>query len=90
MSELTTQEKSLALAELMGWEVQGHAIKLIWSEPERCSVELCPYTNYIAGLAQFAAILLKYQEAAFETSGLLSNPTQADYLDTVLRMEGKL
>lgn len=61
---MNIKDKSLALAELMGWERTSPDHEGI------CTCDMgnvynnlcCPYTLSITGLAQFAAILLKFPE----------------------------
>ena len=96
---MTEREKSLELAELMGW-------KVYWEDNGAESVPVLKMGNrQIAGtlntynnLAQFAAILLKYPEVLVRPRfiGCLNNkelaypdynkPTQENILDEILRM----
>ena len=95
-------EKSLKLAELMGWKLHLGTDYEYWSGMAKdlggisnydCQ-SLHPYTN----LAQFAAILLKFPEgvshyscrcgAADCTGWLGARPTQANILDEILRFNG--
>jgi len=59
---MNTQEKSLKLAELMGWET-GFDELMGW-QWNKGGVGEClrPYETDILGLSQFAAILLKFRE----------------------------
>ena len=98
--KMTEQEKSLALAKLMGWELSE---LYIIQNPE-CPVfhqYLEPYNDSTIGYAQFAAILLKYPEvmtevcvAHYDLSIHLFEPEedgrnwQGFILDEVLRMKG--
>ena len=96
---MNTQDKSKKLAELMGWE-------RIWSSVREeyhvngSYMELVMYDSDNDGLAQFAAILLKFPEVfedcigggfiletSHEGAGYLQ-PTQANILDEILRMNG--
>jgi len=115
MTDIETQ-KSLALAELMGWEINNaanasepvsvctdYAVSTIDSQPT--SYWLQPYEHTAVGLAQFAAILLKFPrvfcrftQGDFDgfTSLLFDDgyhdklePTQANVLDEILKMQGK-
>lgn len=99
------QEKSLALAVLMGWELvstQGNHWINNWGYTASHSVDcyLDPYNN----LAQFAAILLKFPEVmgrrvAHPTidpdRGMsvslwtIVEPTQENILDEIIKMNGK-
>ena len=103
------KQKSLALAGLVGWELQNS--RLLPSQPpciyhNAGAVEclmLDPYNDTDRnGLAQFAAILLKFPEAMacqFSTvclsdgSMLTRNtpvkPTQANILDEILKLNNK-
>jgi len=80
------QEKSIALAELMGCKQPPKdtpfGIVAIQGLDGECET-LCPYDPSQIGLAQFAAILLK----ALKEDGLL-NP-QKSILDSILRDGGK-
>jgi len=87
---MNEQGKSLALAKLMGWtggDNMGQA-------------HLQPYDNSIIGLAQFAAILLKFPEVLSQYDcKVLHNPrntmwkdgvkpSQESMLDTILEING--
>jgi len=63
---MNEQEKSLKLAELMGWEVEKHIYSdlSITTCIRGTDEELCPY-EYEDGLAQFAAILLEFIEVMY-------------------------
>jgi len=91
---MTEQEKSLKLAELMGWSIFEGKRFLHTGE------ELEPYADTRSGLAQFAAILLKFPEA-MTSYGMKCDgsvylcdspddcpPTQTNILDEILRMNG--
>ena len=61
---MTEQEKSLALAKLMGWKVEQ---KEFFNDVDCCYRKgcwevLCPYKGTTVGSAQFAAILLAFPE----------------------------
>lgn len=104
---MNEQEKSLKLAELMGWRIvyheecyanvqkdSGNPLKTESLEP------YCEDSNL--GLAQFAAILLKNMEVLAHfcradirseqdnefSVELVGEPTQANILDEILRMNG--
>jgi hypothetical protein len=87
---VNTREKSLELAELMGWDVQTDQGITTMPAPSRDI--LCPYDTYLNGRAQFADILLEYTEVMHKlTSGTNRfwhgcKPTQANILDEILRM----
>jgi len=108
---MNEQEKSLKLAELMGWKVEpdqynkplvfsGIKSKVLYGTYYE---ELCMYSDEEEGLAQFAAILLKFPEVMLRIvhrttvssirreslhEDFLVNPTQANILDEILRMNG--
>jgi len=78
---MNTQDKSLKLAELMGWME-------LPAMPQ-------PYEDSVIGRAEFAAILLKYlEEDQYFFEGWISRwgtskpMTQANILDEILRMNG--
>ncbi len=87
------KEKSLKLAELMGWKLKERKIaglmvvhEIVNDEPLRFhKAFLEPYDFDVNGLAQFAAILLKFPGVMWDWE---KEPTQANILDAVLRMEG--
>jgi len=94
-------EKSLKLAELMGWDVVRRPQRderVIISDYGRNlggNVTLCPYRNTVSGCSQFALILLRFPEVmnevkdmsmSSETYGIGVEPTQANILDEILRM----
>jgi len=95
---MNEQEKSLKLAELMGWEIvdsdeAGHYTVLYPFDSDA----LNPYSSQPFGLAQFAAILLKFPEVMAKTEGVWEmtesywethKPTQANILDEILAMNG--
>jgi len=107
---MTELEKSLKLAELMGWEVSEIGWIIIhptWQDyelNEGYSGEfLHPYKKSMEGLAQFAAILLKFPEFIGDISSKYActckaedcpkwmdgyRPTQSNILDEILRMNG--
>ena len=104
---MTEKEKSLKLAELMGWKlvtIFGDADWNIVREPALLNNDefpvLEPYVYGADGLAQFAAILLKFPDVmtfvSYEAdttlkmyNGLeLKEPTQSNILDEILRMNG--
>jgi hypothetical protein len=91
--EMTEEEKSLALAYLMGWEVIRHESGSLLRVPDkraRIKEYLCPYDGGVIGRSQFAAILLDNMEVLQEPAFLDVLPTQANILDEILRMHGKL
>jgi len=99
---MTKQEKSLKLAELMGWEVYGANNNIIQQPFERTMSELQPYLQTTYGLAQFAAIILKFpmvmthliekpyrkskQYEGEEDFRIVKKPTQEQILDEILKM----
>jgi len=104
MADIETQ-KSLALAELMGWE-QAETCPHVWFMGNGLGqMHLHPYSKSYSGLAQFAAILLKFPRVFCRfTEGDLDGftsllfddgyhdklePTQANVLDEILKMQGK-
>jgi len=114
MTDIETQ-KSLALADLMGWEI-NHAANAsehisvrtdyaVSIDSQQTSYWLQPYERTAVGLVQFAAILLKFPRVICRfTEGDLDGftsllfddgyhdklePTQANFLDEILRMQGK-
>ena len=103
---MNEHKKSLKLAELMEWEVKYLNIYdeseafVFTAIPERGSrakyfTGLNPYNATDVGLAQFAAILLKFPEVFPERlesyvgfEGWFKKPTQANILDEILAMSG--
>ena len=100
---MNEQEKSVKLAELMGWDEFKHTgAYVVFSEYELS--ELKPYCTDVQGLAQFAAILLKFPEVIFRQADITSIDTgkdigfdsrwhyydfnQTEILDEILRMNG--
>ena len=100
---MSVSEKSLKLAELMGWTTQDSSLgyHYITSKAFNACV-LAPYTEgeENIGRCQFAAILLKFPEV-MNNSNLVwwdsyndcqnedyVEPTQANILDEILRMNG--
>ena len=92
-------EKSLKLAKLMGLSYNiidckdGYmTIEPTCDHIRRESGDVVQYTPYESdeeGLAQFAAILLKFPEVMeFSTEWTYNKPTQANILDEILRMNG--
>jgi len=97
------KEKSLELAKLMGWtdtksihEMLRHDVWVVWGGRHN---RLCMYEANNDGLAQFAAILLKFPEVfeyaegggylkPTEHGGCDMAPTQENILDEILRMNG--
>jgi len=92
---MKTKEKSLELAKLMGWDIAIHGgdretpmVKI--SSHKWWALE--PYANRDGGLAQFAAIALKFPFVF----GLTKEgdhdmlPTQERILDEILRRESVL
>ena len=82
-----TQAKSLQLAELMRYDEFTPVVRYC---------EWHPYDKSVSGLAQFAAILLKYihllpsfeQEHDQCGKWMPFEPTQESLLDCILRMNG--
>jgi len=117
---MTEQEKSLKLAELMGWDLkllknfvrqENDELKsyhICTSQVDGCDmweyVKFNPYSSSVEGLAQFAAILLKFPEVIFSLVEVTSIVTgrdmghenrwyyydfnQSNILDEILRMNG--
>jgi hypothetical protein len=111
---MTEQEKSLKLAELMGWRLRqrdcsdhystrgiasNYKYTVLFPGVRMCP-DLQPYEGNQHGLAQFAAILLKFPEA-MTSYGMKCDgsvylcdspddcpPTQSNILDEILRMNG--
>jgi hypothetical protein len=95
------KEKEKALAELMEWELEliihhNQYIKrefLCISNGGCGGFKLQPYSNTNTGLAQFAAIFLKYPDvmAHFMDCNLdyHTKPTQEAILDEIIKQEGK-
>ena len=93
---MTEQEKSLKLSELMGWRLYENEGKF-FTHDMGC---LCPYNELPrgSGRAQFAAILLRFPEVMARFVGVKNEyeitmlpwnePTQANILDEILRMNG--
>jgi len=105
---MTEQEKSLKLAELMGWRKYPHSpdmkrgvsysVRGIDGMPSASIVDLEPYAATPIGRVQFAAILLKFPEVIthfvdgegeLSTANTYGEPTQANILDEILRMNGE-
>jgi len=100
--DATEEQKSLALAELMGWNLEPNPYSngtyadedMQWNLGvlgKTHSDGLYPYEHHVFGLAQFAAILLELKTPFFVrtwSAGL--EPTQTNILDEILRMEGKM
>ena len=90
---MTEQEKSLELARLMGFSVisvKGQE-GLFWHDTFRdAPMPYEPYDLCPNGLAQFAAILLKFQEVVREFPQWTEDfeCTQANILDEILRVNG--
>lgn len=89
---MNTELKSLELARLMGWKINK---SWILRTPYLASHELNPYEQDVYGLAQFAAILLKFPWVMYQfvqqndSSGIgIKEPTQANILDEILAMNG--
>jgi len=93
---MTEQEKSLKLAELMGWEVgpdgKGNVVFYEVEDFGGCGSRLQPYAHYEDGLAQFAAILLKFPDVMqgidYEWHAYPAEARQRVILDEILRMNG--
>jgi len=94
---MNEREKSLKLAELMGWVVFTYSppfIRFQTSIGKKLMI-LDPYGDTPDGLAQFAAIPLKFPEVMkrlkqdiFTGQSWDIEPTQANILDEILRMNG--
>lgn len=85
--------KSLKLAELMGWGIEMYkGRETIGAGSPMRGHYIRPYEDCEHGLAQFAAILLKFPEVmnsfSYEEGRPDMPPTQANILDEVLRMKG--
>jgi len=94
--------KELALAKLMGWKLHQTDTKSQLYELRDKSFRylegdyqpLEPYSETIAGLAQFASILLRFSQvmtlshACHEPIWNAKEPTQENILDEILRMNG--
>ena len=99
---MNEQEKSIKLAELMGWERKPNPYSngayadedYVWDVDVRLINGVYPYASHEFGLAQFAAILLKFPEVMIrfmwggEHGKYFINPTQSNILDEILRMNG--
>jgi len=104
---MDTQGKSSALAKVMGWDLSTYGTKLPeHMREERIQVApfddmvLDPYSTEPNGLAQFAAISLKFPEVLNMYSCKVTNnprspiwkdgnkPTQENMLDEILKMNG--
>lgn len=99
-SDATEEEKSLALAELMGLIVSEDNSVMSRNAFDRSHdwKVYNPYEGNIAGLAQFAAILLRFPEV-FDSvedviisceDGAMRPFNQANILDEILRMNGRM
>jgi len=100
---MTHKEKSLELAKLMGWYVHVYDTHVNFESAIFEGV-LQPYEKNEYGLAQFAAILLKFPEVIFRQADITSIDTgkdigfdsrwhyydfnQTEILDEILRMNG--
>jgi len=99
------KEKSLELAKLMGWKgyyADFEHYDFVWDcnpDFDCTQYKLEPYEKSEEGLAQFAAILLKFPEVfeyaegggylkPTEHGGCDIAPTQENILDEILRMNG--
>ena len=100
---LSVQDKSLLLAELMGWAIGANintSQRTVITGIARVGGILRPYDGDGHGLAQFAAILLKFPEVFYHdklerwdyyhdcANVEHIEPTQANILDEILRMNG--
>jgi len=96
---MNTQEKSLKLAELMGWKPKWNNMACEGVPKIFDYGFLEPYASGNNGRAQFAAILLKFPEVMGRHDLYMWNhpngaaigatePTQANILDEILRMNG--
>jgi len=93
---MNEQEKSLKLAELMGWVYLSNGD--YWRTADTAEASLCPYDDDTIGRNQFAAILLKFPEVIFNFAmkgdskykewNKKDEPTQKNILDEILRMNG--
>ena len=96
---MNTEGKSMMLAKLMGWGIYGGRVTDEVGSDRIGFCEPCPYSDTQQGLAQFAAIMLRFPEvlARFKLmdsgewmGGLIGGePTQSNILDEILRMNGK-
>jgi len=94
IQKLSVEEKSLMLANLMGWEPDHDDPNYYWVK--EFPVMLCMYEDNPEGLAQFAAILLKFPESVSgyarkceraDFSGWFGDSsTQENLLDEILQM----
>jgi len=101
-TEMNEQEKSLKLAELMGWEVISVRDMRMYNPFCTGTADIELYNETTRGLAQFAAILLRFPEVMrrFDhvgpygdgTGGIQTAdglpPTHTNILDEILRMNG--
>jgi len=93
---MNEKEKSIALAKLIGWKgyfADFAHYDFVWDcnpDFDCTQYKLEPYEKSEEGLAQFAAILLKFPEAFNKASGFWHKlePTQEAILDEILRMNG--
>jgi len=92
------KQKSLALAELVNFKLNGFPLWITGSELRMQSnpkiafnwdPEFNPYSETTDGLAQFAAILLKYLQDEYMPPLLMCEPSQANILDEILHNRGK-
>ena len=89
---MNEQEKSLALAELMEWELDSPlSTKYSYTKYNGLNWRILePYDASQEGKAQFSDILLKFPEVMFDEYKHwdLDECTQANILDEILRMNG--
>jgi len=111
VEEMNEQEKSLKLAELMGFAIEyigppdmatGYSRHTMFHKVSGAMRSWEPYKESTFGLSQFAAILLRFPEVMtrqsftnhFANAGLSYRshfqlePTQANILNEILRMNG--
>jgi len=89
---MNKEEKALKLADLMGWKIEIDDEGIAYTD----TTLLQPYADSETGKAQFASILLKFpevmnmnpKEGYFGGIDHLFEPTQANILDEVLRLNG--
>ena len=94
IQKLSVEEKSLMLANLMGWEPDHDDPNYYWVK--EFPVMLCMYEDNLEGLSQFGAIILAHTGIFDRFRKELPSgewmfgiePTQEILLDEILRMNG--
>ncbi|MDX8383422.1 MAG: hypothetical protein R8M45_05030 [Ghiorsea sp.] len=83
---MNEQEKSLEHARIMGWRIYQKSFGDIYTRVKvyDYGVSLRPYADDEEGLAQFAAILLKYLQDDDMPPLLMFDPTQENILNEIL------